>query len=1185
MTSLFELRTVLVVLVVFGACTPTIGSNVGVTPETHPWFPVGPGTSHACGETASCESCHPANLDSFTEFTCTGCHVRAITARLHLEVTGYEYASKSCYACHHKGSASFDHAGITGNCAACHDEGAPYAALPVPGFTHPPISSDCGGCHSTSSWLNASTAPTNSSDPAKNVTVSTQIPTYAGTSIASLTPLTESLPMVMNHATNEIPAETLGNCANCHENAAQGAYFPGTLHVALERLNLPQPTACSKCHTASTPTGFVGPTVASPARTPPSPEMKHDAVAWASGAPTTTKLVTQDCGLCHQAPTEAAPATWAANSSGARPTFHPALTAANATQPASCLDCHANSRPTGEVSSASASLPSGVVFDHSSIDAMGECAPCHTSGGATQWTSWAGGGFHLPGTSEPTTCVPCHEGERPTSTASWKSTTYTKSPFDYVGTTGGPSHVNADDCAGCHVAGTSGSLTWVGGSYTHGAGASTSTCLPCHKSQRPTQIISNFNHATQGTGDCFGCHQDTVTRKAYVKYPDDWSGGQSYPANSLIAASGQFVKITSITLTRNQNKLVTGMTSSSTTLNNAMLHTSKTLPDALNAGLVPDYNNDFGKCWHCHTNTNGNVTDFTNGFLHAAFSEFKPTPGGTVTKLPQPTACLDCHDKMRPPHIVEKAASSLVPMDHSAGFVGSVVIAGATVSSVAQLDCAVCHSGPGTNWTDGRFHALIGSSVPADCTACHYPLMADAAKADITSTTKYTMKHRSSQLTIQACQTCHPTALSKSSSAPTVAQWSPGTFHPTIPSQPATCNDCHLVSAPANNTQSTVTYIFAKGGTATNGAQWMSHKAATVAGKDCAACHAADAKKTGSAWSDAILFHAQVTSGVTTCNECHGGSVPGASNNLPSGLTDSSTVTTSSAAAANTRDQITHTDLNVTKFQCNFCHTQVGTSAASGVQGKEWAQAKFHKSFTASNPLVMNGSTGRCSNCHLNVKPGSSFTAFDHAPYSATSSQDCSSCHAWPGNNPATPNWRGATGAHATSGSSVSSTLDCKTCHGQSGSAKVRLTAPESSHYGGVNNGNRCTSCHVSFAGFKGTTANLAYNHSNASANGGGCVTCHAFKSQVYTTLTTTPPLTHPMSSGGHTFSQTLSVSARFDDDSFTASHTASKMTSCGACHTYSTTTSSTDIWRFVHRPRNPGISNGENSNGCNSCH
>ena len=151
-----------------------------------------------------------------------------------------------------------------------------------------------------------------------------------------------------------------------------------------------------------------------------------------------------------------------------------------------------------------------------------------------------------------------------------------------------------------------------------------------------------------------------------------------------------------------------------------------------------------------------------------------------------------------------------------------------------------------------------------------------------------------------------------------------------------------------------------------------------------------------------------------------GGSVAGTKNNLPSGLTNSSVLTSASGDAttgipAGTHDQITHVDVNVSGRDCNFCHTQAGVSTAAGVQGQEWAQAKFHVNFTSASPLVMNGTTGRCSSCHMNVKPGPGYPAFNHGALSATSgTQDCSSCHSWPGTGtPTAPNWLGAAAAPA----------------------------------------------------------------------------------------------------------------------------------------------------------------------------
>jgi imidazoleglycerol phosphate synthase cyclase subunit len=117
-------------------------------------------------------------------------------------------------------------------------------------------------------------------DSSTNVSVATQIPTYSGTSISQLTPHTETLNMGMDHGSADLPAATLADCVSCHVDANSGAYFPGTLHAALAASSRPQPTQCASCHTVA-PRGFVGPAATNPVRTPPSAEMKHDAVAWA----------------------------------------------------------------------------------------------------------------------------------------------------------------------------------------------------------------------------------------------------------------------------------------------------------------------------------------------------------------------------------------------------------------------------------------------------------------------------------------------------------------------------------------------------------------------------------------------------------------------------------------------------------------------------------------------------------------------------------------------------------------------------------------------------------------------------------------------------------------------------------------------------------------------------------------
>ena len=78
------------------------------------------------------------------------------------------------------------------------------------------------------------------------------------------------------------------------------------------------------------PTGFVGPTATNPARTPASGEMKHDAVVWSNGAPSTTTAGWLECGICHKSPSNGLDREWAVEPRPARrpARFHAPLAAA-----------------------------------------------------------------------------------------------------------------------------------------------------------------------------------------------------------------------------------------------------------------------------------------------------------------------------------------------------------------------------------------------------------------------------------------------------------------------------------------------------------------------------------------------------------------------------------------------------------------------------------------------------------------------------------------------------------------------------------------------------------------------------------------------------------------------------------------------------------------------------------------
>jgi len=860
-----------------------------------------------------------------------------------------------------------------------------------------------------------------------------------------------------------------------------------------------------------------------------------------------------------------------------------------------CAVCHDDgapfsARPPAILTSANSSLPPKVTFDHAHGASTGDCGSCHTAS-KPAYATWAGGRYHLAGAAAPSTCLPCHADERPTGTAGWLSTTYTTSPFDYGTNAAGIPHGNAMDCAACHAnpgTGVWGSTqNWAGGHFPHGAASgSPTTCLPCHMSQRPDLLpgttpaavatLLGFNHATDGTGDCYGCHQATVAAGSYVHLKNpatgqlpggDWKGGSDYPGAELVADPNSKVTVTELILFRS-GALVTGYNTTTVVLYGGMSHVSTAIPAALFPG--PAGNPDRTKCALCHVTTGGVLT-LAGGKFHEKV---------TALPAPQPTShCADCHAPMWPGGIVLGGGSNLKPMDHSATFVAPVSIGGVVASSVNGIDCSRCHHQPGTSWADGVFHANIGAAVPSDCTLCHYPLMATAA-ADVASGTRYTMAHRAPVITAQACGACHTTALAQSTQTPaTAALWKTGAYHPGVSAQPNACLACHAGSAPAGLTQSSVTYPMPAGGTATNGKQWMNHRAGSVQNVECAVCHASDAKASGSAWSTSAAFHANRAS-PGSCQVCHGlsngnGAVPGAGNNMPAGLTTSSTVTSASAASgvAGAHDQIDHADVNVTTHDCNFCHTK---SAPGG--GSEWAQATFHKNFTTASPLVMNGTTGRCSTCHMNLRPGAGLTSQDHSTFTAAAgTKDCSACHTWPGlGTPTAPNWLGAGAPQfITVGGFAIPNPPSATARTQAGLAN--LPHPSTTT-------NLCTACHAAGAGGKHA---IGYDHAS-SVSARACATCHEAGSD----LVGTPwnGATVQTSGAGDTRPTTLAGittdGKKFGDLTHFFLDRAGAQVDCYHCHkvstgllTTSTGTTYRSRWKFNHPPESPVV------DFCYQCH
>jgi hypothetical protein len=315
---------------------------------------------------------------------------------------------------------------------------------------------------------------------------------------------------------------------------------------------------------------------------------------------------------------------------------------------------------------------------------------------------------------------------------------------------------------------------------------------------------------------------------------------------------------------------------------------------------------------------------------------------------------------------------------------------------------------------------------------------------------------------------------------------------------------------------------------------------------------------------------------------------------MPNGLTDSTYITTASndsttGVAAGTHDQITHTDVNVTGHDCNFCHTQQGTSTVTGIQGHEWAQGTFHANFSTANPLLMDGATGRCSNCHLNVLPGSNFTPFNHTGLSNVSgTQDCSSCHYWPGGGgTGAPDWTGASVVPAyinVGGFNISEPPET--------SVVVEPNIANLPHPNATPSG--CTTCHTTgtyVAPSQGGTAAAGYDHASAAENN-GCNSCHEAGTNLLSTGWNGS--TTQAGAAGDSRPYTLtSVRAYYSGDSCNVTYANHFYpVDCYQCHTPPTgiafvTTGTTYLgnggsgrWTFPHK-----TSDMTNPTTCNMCH
>lgn len=1138
--------------------------------------------------------------------------------------------SGDCVTCHQKAlvnitstppvqswvqTGTFTHTAATSACIACHTSAqwpsgtGPFIDASGSSVTFNHLTQgtgDCSGCHQKalqnalatpmiSSWVstglgypNNLAANTGAVTGSTDVSVTTDLPSWGGTfsaTISSVTQSTIAVPQTMNHNSIEVTATQLQSCATCHTDAATGNYKPGFYHSNV----VTQPVTCGDCHGAGTlypgssttngmPQGLVGP--AGNSRSPSSGEMNHFAMNWTLSGSTWSRGATNafkaDCNVCHAS---GVASSW--GNATAPANFHTSLASANpvVAQPTSCLDCHANNRPSGLVpSSPLAATP--TQFDHT--NGQGDCVTCHAAPNNTTATTppsealWANGVFHAKAGVQ-TSCDSCHNTQRPTSTAGWLTANFANYPFDQT------NHGNGLDCVTCHTASTTftSMAGWENGHYTHAANLT--SCSSCHTTQMPTStgpftdaggnVIASFAHTVngKGIGECAGCHAKALTNViTHNASPSsaDWvstgtNGTPPGPTGTSVTAVTETTLVTSASPLVNLNQ-VTSTSSATVNLVEQMLHSSTAIPSSHWAGGVVGSSLT---CTDCHT---GGIATPTDSFHYELASPTTLWPN-------QPTTCKDCHLATMPTNIVGPANRY---MDHAA------VLSNGTTAGAAfngSGDCFKCHTQPGVvgNWLAyGSFHSNIAGAglTPNNCTTCHYLDVSSLKSSPTINGVNTHMMHASAQVT-QDCATCHtmPTAAQIATSGYPVLTpsiWSGGIYHGKITTQPTACNDCHSSEKPTMTTQSLVD-------ASSPSLEFMSHTSQWASSKDCSVCHLETknlaAGTSPTAFSRTSSFHTGVSSGVTTCQECHGltngnGSTPGTGNTIPAAITTTSNVSavgnvgavitpeySSPASGSPIYDMVDHADYNVSSRDCATCHTPPAANA--GADYTQWQSAKFHTKVT-----TVDTSNGKCANCHYNLMPNASFTGYDHTKLiSATGSvtlpnglgkitSDCSSCHT----QDIGTDWLKATATGHTQPFG-----NCAGCHGVGGSYKNDLP-PTTTWYSftGAPYDSKCQSS----GGNKNWNANNCpggYNHDPADLGQTtlpDCMTCHTQTAA-------------GIAGVGVTWSQTGFIS--HSAWTYSSSHNNGSTQSCSPCHSQN----------FSSSHENASLTSTPSSQACAACH
>lgn len=430
------------------------------------------------GITGNCASCHDGSVNNVA----TG--ATGMTPA-HPATNGQD-----CGVCHGIGASFkdgiFDHTGIVDNCAACHGDGATGAATKK-NIGHVTTTQDCSICHVPGTFT---TAVFNHTGIVNNCASC-----HDGSgAIATVKPgnhLFTTQDCSVCHNTTAFAGASfdhqgiVDNCASCHDGATAPGKTPPPDHV-------PTNSDCSECHVT---TGFV-PGTFDHAGIVDNCRSCHNG-AFATGKTDTHVQTNQDCGVCHTANTPLSFTGAVFDHTGIADncvSCHNGGTAigmdakTNPAHIATALDCH--------FCHTTATFVGGTWVHDASTE--NNCDQCHVDGGAAN-TFMPSPPGHLNTTFQ---CDVCH------TTNGWAPTDFSHNPQGgYPG-----DHRRDPGCSGCHGDTVDNTLPYPHPQYAPPQ-RNTVYCAACHAGdfERKGDHIGGENGTVEQNKNCAasGCHRVT----------------------------------------------------------------------------------------------------------------------------------------------------------------------------------------------------------------------------------------------------------------------------------------------------------------------------------------------------------------------------------------------------------------------------------------------------------------------------------------------------------------------------------------------------------------------------------------------------------------------------------------------------------------------------------------------------